>query len=66
MAPRRRPRGPSYALMMLPAALLLLGALTAVVAPRLPARADWADREPVPALWVWLGGPGGAWWRPCC
>jgi Zn-dependent protease with chaperone function len=39
--------------MMLPAALLLLGALTAVVAPRLVARADWADREPVLALWVW-------------
>ncbi|NEB00802.1 M56 family metallopeptidase [Streptomyces sp. SID13726] len=39
--------------MMLPAALLLLGALTAVVAPRLLARADWSDREPVLALWVW-------------
>ncbi|MFF0156771.1 M56 family metallopeptidase [Streptomyces sp. NPDC005263] len=39
--------------MMLPAALLLLGALTAVVAPRLLARADWADHEPVLALWVW-------------
>jgi Zn-dependent protease with chaperone function len=39
--------------MMLPAALLLLGALTAVVAPRLLARADWADREPVLALWMW-------------
>ncbi|MCX5244002.1 MULTISPECIES: M56 family metallopeptidase [unclassified Streptomyces] len=39
--------------MMVPAALLLLGALTAVVAPRLLARADWADREPVVALWVW-------------
>ncbi|GAB2729660.1 M56 family metallopeptidase [Streptomyces bullii] len=39
--------------MMLPAALLLLGALTAVAAPRLLARADWADREPVVALWVW-------------
>ncbi|GHE71922.1 membrane protein [Streptomyces capitiformicae] len=38
---------------MVPAALLLLGALTAVVAPRLLARADWADREPVVALWVW-------------
>lgn len=43
--------------MMAPAALLLLGALTAVVAPRLPARADWPDREPVVALWVWLGVP---------
>jgi Zn-dependent protease with chaperone function len=39
--------------MMLPAALLLLGALIAVVAPRLLARADWPDREPVVALWVW-------------
>src|SRR5918994_2352222 len=39
--------------MMVPAALLLLGALTAVVAPRLIARADWPDREPVVALWVW-------------
>jgi Zn-dependent protease with chaperone function len=39
--------------MILPAALLLLGAVTAVLAPRLIARADWADREPVVALWVW-------------
>src|SRR5689334_20497176 len=39
--------------MMVPAALLLLGALTAVLAPRLLARADWQDREPVVALWVW-------------
>ncbi|MEV0184841.1 M56 family metallopeptidase [Streptomyces sp. NPDC050625] len=39
--------------MMVPVALLLLGALTAVVAPRLLARADWPDREPVVALWVW-------------
>lgn len=39
--------------MILPAALLLLGALTAVLAPRLLARADWPDREPVVALWVW-------------
>ncbi|MET7571864.1 M56 family metallopeptidase [Streptomyces sp. NPDC005492] len=39
--------------MMVPAALLLLGALAAVVAPRLLARADWADHEPVVALWVW-------------
>lgn len=39
--------------MMLTAALLLLGALTAVAAPRLIARADWPDREPVVALWVW-------------
>ncbi|MDV9171833.1 M56 family metallopeptidase [Streptomyces sp. W16] len=39
--------------MMVPAALLLLGALAAVVAPRLLARADWPDHEPVLALWVW-------------
>jgi Zn-dependent protease with chaperone function len=39
--------------MMVPAALLLLGALAAVLAPRLLARASWADREPVVALWVW-------------
>ncbi|MFE2264478.1 M56 family metallopeptidase [Streptomyces griseosporeus] len=39
--------------MMVPAVLLLLGALTAVTAPRLLARADWPDREPVVALWVW-------------
>ncbi|POX46322.1 hypothetical protein C3489_32050 [Streptomyces sp. Ru71] len=39
--------------MLVPATLLLLGALTAVVAPRLLARADWADREPVVALWMW-------------
>ncbi|MGW4569385.1 hypothetical protein ACWEN3_46115, partial [Streptomyces sp. NPDC004561] len=39
--------------MMVPVALLLLGALTAVVAPRLLARADWVDREPVVALWAW-------------
>ncbi|MFC4502793.1 MULTISPECIES: M56 family metallopeptidase [Streptomyces] len=39
--------------MMVPAVLLLLGALTAVGAPRLLARADWPDREPVVALWVW-------------
>ncbi|MFF4117007.1 M56 family metallopeptidase [Streptomyces sp. NPDC001714] len=39
--------------MMVPVALLLLGALTAVAGPRLLARADWTDREPVVALWVW-------------
>ncbi|MFF4007729.1 M56 family metallopeptidase [Streptomyces sp. NPDC001717] len=39
--------------MMVPAALLLLGALTAVLAPRLLARARWPEREPVVALWVW-------------
>ncbi|WP_328297166.1 M56 family metallopeptidase [Streptomyces sp. NBC_00435] len=39
--------------MMVPAVLLLLGALTAVLAPRLLARAQWTEREPVVALWVW-------------
>ncbi|MFF4318791.1 M56 family metallopeptidase [Streptomyces sp. NPDC001568] len=39
--------------MMVPAVLLLLGALTAVLAPRLLARAQWPDREPVVALWAW-------------
>ncbi|WP_406839919.1 M56 family metallopeptidase [Streptomyces sp. AHU1] len=39
--------------MMVPAALLLLGALASVAAPRLLARVDWPDREPVVALWVW-------------
>ncbi|WP_338675053.1 M56 family metallopeptidase [Streptomyces sp. SCSIO 30461] len=39
--------------MMLSLALLVLGALAAVVAPRLMARADWPEREPVVALWVW-------------
>ncbi|MGW0081058.1 M56 family metallopeptidase [Streptomyces sp. NPDC003393] len=39
--------------MMVPAVLLLLGALTAVAAPRLLTRGDWTDREPVVALWVW-------------
>jgi hypothetical protein len=39
--------------MMVPAVLLVLGVLTAVAAPRLLARADWPDREPVIALWTW-------------
>ncbi|WP_199549454.1 M56 family metallopeptidase [Streptomyces sp. N35] len=39
--------------MMVPAALLVLGALTAVLAPRLLARAKWPEREPVVALWMW-------------
>ncbi|MGW9071842.1 M56 family metallopeptidase [Streptomyces yangpuensis] len=39
--------------MMVPAALLVLGALTALLAPRLLARAQWPEREPVVALWVW-------------
>ncbi|MEU3400154.1 Zn-dependent protease with chaperone function [Streptomyces filamentosus] len=34
-------------------ALLLLGLVTALTAPRLLARGDWAEREPVVALWVW-------------
>ncbi|MEY7981400.1 M56 family peptidase, partial [Streptomyces pilosus] len=39
--------------MILPAVLLMLGVLTAVAGPRLLARADWPDREPVLALWAW-------------
>ncbi|MFI2371351.1 M56 family metallopeptidase [Streptomyces sp. NPDC018833] len=39
--------------MMVSLALLLLGALAAVVAPRLVSHGDWAEREPVVALWVW-------------
>lgn len=39
--------------MTVPVALLLLGILTSVAAPRLLARADWPDREPVVALWAW-------------
>ncbi|MFH7334689.1 M56 family metallopeptidase [Streptomyces sp. KHY 26] len=39
--------------MMVPVALLLLGVLTAVLGPRLLARAAWPDREPVVALWAW-------------
>ncbi|MGW2615404.1 M56 family metallopeptidase [Streptomyces sp. NPDC001500] len=39
--------------MTVPAVLLLLGALTAAVAPRFITRADWPDREPVIALWAW-------------
>ncbi|MEV7413937.1 M56 family metallopeptidase [Streptomyces sp. NPDC089919] len=39
--------------MMVPAVLLLLGVLTALLAPRLLGRADWTEREPVVALWVW-------------
>ncbi|MFI1098540.1 M56 family metallopeptidase [Streptomyces sp. NPDC020917] len=33
--------------------LLVLGALAAATAPRLLSRADWPEREPVLALWVW-------------
>ncbi|KPC64511.1 M56 family metallopeptidase [Streptomyces chattanoogensis] len=39
--------------MMVPLALMVLGALAAAMAPRLMARSDWPDREPVLALWVW-------------
>ncbi|RFU84049.1 M56 family peptidase [Streptomyces triticagri] len=39
--------------MMVSVALLMLGALTAVLGPRLLARAQWPDREPVVALWAW-------------
>jgi hypothetical protein len=39
--------------MTVPFVLLVLGALAAAVAPRLLCRADWPDREPVLALWVW-------------
>ncbi|WP_424860539.1 M56 family metallopeptidase [Streptomyces sp. MMS24-I29] len=39
--------------MLVSLALLSLGALAAVVTPRLMARARWPEREPVVALWVW-------------
>ncbi|WP_330477277.1 M56 family metallopeptidase [Streptomyces platensis] len=39
--------------MMVPLALMMLGVLAAAMAPRLMARSDWPDREPVLALWVW-------------
>ncbi|MEU5470293.1 M56 family metallopeptidase [Streptomyces lydicus] len=39
--------------MMVPIALMILGVLAAAMAPRLMARSDWPDREPVLALWVW-------------
>ncbi|WP_274555328.1 M56 family metallopeptidase [Streptomyces spiramyceticus] len=39
--------------MTVPFALLLLGVVAAVAAPRLMSRADWREREPVVALWVW-------------
>ncbi|MGW2085051.1 M56 family metallopeptidase [Streptomyces sp. NPDC001880] len=39
--------------MLVSLALLLLGALAAVLTPRLMARAPWPEREPVVALWVW-------------
>lgn len=39
--------------MTVPFVLLILGALAAATAPRLLSRADWPEREPVLALWVW-------------
>lgn len=39
--------------MMVPLTLMILGVLAASMAPRLMARSDWPDREPVLALWVW-------------
>jgi hypothetical protein len=39
--------------MMVPLALMGLGALVAAMAPRLMSRSTWVDREPVLALWVW-------------
>lgn len=39
--------------MMVALALLLLGGLTAALAPRVLARSSWPDREPVLALWMW-------------
>ncbi|MER7660325.1 MULTISPECIES: M56 family metallopeptidase [unclassified Streptomyces] len=39
--------------MLVSLVLLMLGALAAVAAPRLLSRADWPEREPVVALWVW-------------
>lgn len=39
--------------MLVSLALLGFGIVAAVVAPRLLARADWPEREPVVALWVW-------------
>ncbi|MFE5633909.1 M56 family metallopeptidase [Streptomyces sp. NPDC056470] len=39
--------------MLVSLALLALGVLTAAVAPRLLSRSDWAEREPVVALWRW-------------
>ncbi|QPP09972.1 M56 family metallopeptidase [Streptomyces bathyalis] len=39
--------------MMVPLALLVLGALAAAVAPRVLARSSWPEREPVLGLWMW-------------
>ncbi|MEU0991877.1 M56 family metallopeptidase [Streptomyces sp. NPDC005953] len=39
--------------MLVSLVLLSIGALAAVLAPRLVSRADWLEREPIVALWVW-------------
>ncbi|MEO3978314.1 M56 family metallopeptidase [Streptomyces sp. CAU 1734] len=39
--------------MLVSLVLLALGALAAVLAPRLVSRAKWPEREPIVALWVW-------------
>ncbi|UCM86495.1 M56 family metallopeptidase [Streptomyces marincola] len=39
--------------MVIAMTLLVLGGLTAAMAPRVLARGSWPDREPVVALWVW-------------
>lgn len=39
--------------MLVPLALLVLGALAAAAAPRTLTRSSWPDREPVLALWAW-------------
>ncbi|PLW71370.1 M48 family metalloprotease [Streptomyces sp. SCUT-3] len=39
--------------MTVPIVLLLLGGLFAAAGPRLLSRAQWPEREPVLALWVW-------------
>lgn len=39
--------------MLVPLALLVLGALAAAAAPRVLTRSSWPDREPVLALWAW-------------
>ncbi|MGW7351108.1 M56 family metallopeptidase [Streptomyces sp. NPDC054784] len=39
--------------MLVPLALLAMGAVAAALAPRVLTRSSWPDREPVLALWVW-------------
>ncbi len=48
-----RAREPYSVAMTVPFVLLVFGALAAATAPRLLSRAEWPDREPVLALWVW-------------